>query len=177
MAPAAPEPAAEAPGAPMQTPRASADDPFAGMMGSPQPGAAAAPESFAPDPVAALPVAPQPAPPSATPAAPPPAPPVPPPMAPPAPPSDPEAARFENAQYHWQDAAGQQRGPSGWAEYKAAHAKGDTHAGCLVFAAGVAASWAVVRDVPGLAQRVAPPPPPAMPAAAPPMPTNVPPMP
>merc|ERR1719359_634199 len=107
MAPAAPEPAAEAPGAPMQTPRASADDPFAGMMGSPQPGAAAAPESFAPDPVAALPVAPQPvaappaapqpAPPSATPAAPPPAPPAPPPMAPPAPPADPEAARFENA--------------------------------------------------------------------------------
>ena len=44
-------PAARCPRRPRPCKRqAGADDPFAGMMGSPQPGAAAAPESFAPDP-------------------------------------------------------------------------------------------------------------------------------
>ena len=82
---------------------------------------------------------------------------APPPLPPPLPPrDDPGAARFENALYHWQDATGQPHGPSDWADYKAAFARGDTHAGCKVFAAGVAETWAVVRDVPGLAQRVTP---------------------
>ena len=88
-------------------------------------------------------------------------------------PAPPPGMKFENATYHWQDAAGAQRGPSSFAEYKAAYAKGDTHLDCLVFADGVTDAWVVIRDVPGLARRVAPsprprpPPPPPRPRGTP----------
>jgi hypothetical protein len=82
-------------------------------------------------------------------------------------PAPPPGMKFENATYHWQDAAGAQRGPSSWAEYKAAYAKGDTHLDCLVFADGVTDAWIVIRDVPGLARRVAPSPRPRPPPPPP----------
>ena len=94
--------------------------------------------------------------------------------APPAPaPPPPPVDKFENATYHWQNAAGAQCGPSSWAEYTTAHAEGDTHSGCLVFAAGVTEAWAVVRDVPGLVRHIKRPsrprrPPPPMPRRGPP---------
>ena len=63
----------------------------------------------------------------------------------PAPSPPPPVDKFENATYHWQNAAGAQCGPSSWAEYTTAHAEGDTHSGCLVFAAGVTDAWRVSR--------------------------------
>ena len=94
---------------------------------------------------------------------------TPPAPAPPPPPVD----KFENATYHWQNAAGAQCGPSSWAEYTTAHAEGDTHSGCLVFAAGVTDAWVVVREVPGLVRHIKRPsrprrPPPPMPRRGPP---------
>mmetsp|Transcript_30614 Transcript_30614/g.100385 ORF Transcript_30614/g.100385 Transcript_30614/m.100385 type:complete len:256 (+) Transcript_30614:142-909(+) len=69
-----------------------------------------------------------------------------------------------NAEFHWQDTAGKQRGPSTWAEYEAALQSGETGSDSLVYAAGFVDEWKPVRDVPRLAKLVPPPAPPPPPA-------------
>jgi hypothetical protein len=58
------------------------------------------------------------------------------------------------AEYHWQDTSGQQRGPSTWTEYKAAFESGETGLDKLVYAAGITDEWTAVRNVSSLAEHV-----------------------
>ena len=105
--------------------------------------------------------------------------PPPPPKPKPAPPP-PVPSALRDAEYYWQHTDGDQRGPSTWAEYKAAYDAKETHKECLVYAAGVADDWKTVRDVPDLVAHLAPPkrppmpPMPAMPRAPPPPPAAAP---
>ncbi|KAH8060463.1 hypothetical protein JL722_4560 [Aureococcus anophagefferens] len=72
-----------------------------------------------------------------------------------------------NAEFHWQDTAGNQRGPSTWAEYEAALQSGETGPDSLVYADGFVDEWKPVRDVPRLAKLVPPPKVPPAPPAPP----------
>jgi hypothetical protein len=53
-------------------------------------------------------------------------------------------------EFYWQHTDGEQRGPSTWAEYKQAHASGETNAELLVYCADVADEWKAASEVPNL---------------------------
>jgi hypothetical protein len=89
--------------------------------------------------------------------------------APPPPAPDDEVA-LGDLHYFWQDAAGEQRGPSNLEEYTAAFADGETRLDCLIYAAGVADEWLALENVPRLRERVAPAPAPSPPKKRPPPP-------
>ena len=52
-------------------------------------------------------------------------------------------------EFYWQHTDGEQRGPSTWAEYKQAHAAGETNAELLV-CVDVADEWKAASEVPNL---------------------------
>ncbi|KAH8060464.1 hypothetical protein JL722_4561 [Aureococcus anophagefferens] len=74
----------------------------------------------------------------------------------------PEVAK---AEFHWQDTAGNQRGPSTWASARLQ--SGETGPDSLVYADGFVDEWKPVRDVPRLAKLVPPPKVPPAPPAPP----------
>ena len=59
---------------------------------------------------------------------------------------------IRDAEFHWQDAAGSQRGPSTFAEYRRAIVEKETHRRCLVYAAGVTPddAWKLLEELPEL---------------------------
>ena len=69
------------------------------------------------------------------------------------------------AEFHWQDTSGKQRGPSTWTEYKAAFESGETGLDNLVYAAGITDGWTAARNVSCLAEQIAKPNPPGLPKA------------